>query len=78
MLQLGKGGKVKELTGGFGNLGEVDLDIGDIEEDVVDGFLFQSYNQASDLPTMLNVEVLPLDLQCVRNANIYYLSPGEA
>ena len=49
-----------------GNLEEVNLKIGGIEEDVVDGFLFQSYSKATDLPLvqpMSNLEVFSLNVQ---------------
>ena len=59
-----EGKRAKKSTGVCGNLKEVNLNIGDIEEDVVDGFLFQSYSKATDLPlmqSMSNLEVFLLD-----------------
>jgi len=47
-----EGKRAKKSTGVCDNLEEVDLNIGYIEEDVVDGFLFQSYGKATDLPPM--------------------------
>ena len=61
-----KGRRGKESTDVCGNL--EDFNNGNIEEDIVDGFLFQSYSKASDLPPMqpmCNFEVLSLYLQCI-------------
>ena len=56
--------RAKLSTGVFGKL--EDLSIGNMEEDLVDGFLFQSFSEAWDFPLMqpmCNFEVLSLDLQ---------------
>ena len=61
-----EGKRAKKSTGVCDNLEEVDLNSGYIEEDVVDGFLFQSYGKATDLPPMQpmsNPEVFSLDLR---------------
>merc|ERR1712192_378370 len=43
---------LKKLSKVCGSLEKLDLNIGNLDEDIVDGFLFKSYSQASDFPPM--------------------------
>lgn len=69
--------RVKLFTDFCGKL--EDLSIGNMEEVLVDGFLFQSFIEASDFPPMqlmCKFEVLSLDLKLDVSATTFFL-PGE-
>ena len=60
-----KAKSLKRTSEVCGSLEKLDLNIGNLDEDIVDGFLFKSFSQASDFPPMqplFNLEVLSLDL----------------